>query len=677
VHFLSMYRQRQMYYGGDYNPDQWPESVWADDMRLMRMAGVNMASIAIFSWAKLQPTETTYDFEWLDRLMDLMHENGIQADLATATASPPAWMAKNYPESLAVDENGVPFGFGSRQHYNPNSPVYRKFAAELVRRLAERYKNHPALAMWHINNEYACHVQQDFSDITERKFRDWLKARYGTIEELNDRWGTAFWSQRYAEWDEVPLPKHTPTFPNPGQSLDFARFMDDCILELYLMEKEILNEVTPGVPVMTNFMGFFKPLDYWKWAPHLDVVTWDSYPDPHEGRPYDAAMAHDLMRSLRGGQPFLLMEQVSGQVNWRQRNALKKPGVMRLWSYETVARGGDGILFFQWRQSRAGAEKWHSAMVTHTGDEHSRIYREVAQLGNELKKLDDVVGSRVEAQAAIVFDWENWWALELPSKPSSDVKYIEQIRNVYRALHEANIGVDFVKPTDDLSKYKLVAAPALYMVTAEAAANLEQYTKQGGTLLVTFFSGMVDENDRVHLGGYPAPLRKVLGLAVEEFDALAEGASNRIRATGAKPWLSGEWKAELWADVIRLEGAEPLAVFAEDFYAGGAAATVHAFGAGRAYYVGTFPEPAFMSALLRGVAAECGIAPAIEAPHGVEATVRAGENGRFTFLLNHSGAAAVVSLPEGRYTDLLTGASYGSSAKVTLEPNGVAILKHE
>ncbi len=670
------YKQRSMWYGGDYNPDQWPEDVWADDMRLMNKAGVNMASVAIFSWAKLQPTEETYDFEWLDRLMDLLHERGVRADLATATASPPAWMAKNYPESLAIDENGVPYGFGSRQHYNPNSPIYRKFASALVRKLAERYKEHPALEMWHVNNEYACHVQRDYSDISERKFREWLKARYGTIEELNERWGTAFWSQRYAAWDEVPLPKHTPTFPNPGQELDYARFMDDCILELYLMEKEILNEVTPDVPVMTNFMGFFKPLNYWKWAPHLDVVTWDSYPDPHEGRPVHAAMAHDLMRSLRGGQPFLLMEQVTGQVNWRPRNALKRPGVMRLWSYQTIAHGGDGILFFQWRQSRAGAEKWHGAMVPHGGEE-TRIFREVERLGGELKRLDAVVGSRVQAQAAIAFDWDNWRALELPSKPSADVKYVEQVEAVYRALHLANIGVDFVKPTDDLSAYKLVAAPALYMTTAEAAANLESYVEQGGTLLTTFFSGMVDENDRVHLGGYPAPLRKLLGLTVEEFDAMAPGASNRIRSTGAKAWLRGEWSAELWADVIRLEGAEALATFADDFYAGRPAVTANAFGRGSAVHVGTFAEQPFLDALVAGLAAEVGLKPAIEAPEGVEATVRSGANGTFTFLLNHSGQAADVRLPEGRYTDTLAGTSYAAGEALRLEPNGVAVLKHE
>jgi len=671
-----VYRQRSMWYGGDYNPDQWPEDVWADDMRLMNKAGVNMASVAIFSWAKLQPTETTYDFEWLDRLMDLMHERGVRADLATATASPPAWMAKNYPESLAIDENGVPYGFGSRQHYNPNSPIYRKFAAELVRRLAERYKDHPALEMWHVNNEYACHIQRDYSGVTERKFREWLKARYGTIEELNDRWGTAFWSQRYAEWDEVPLPRHMPTFPNPGQELDYARFMDDCILELYLMEKEILNAITPDVPVMTNLMGYFKPLNYWKWAPHLDVVTWDSYPDPHEGRPVGQAMANDLMRSLRGGQPFLLMEQVTGQVNWRRRNALKRPGAMRLWSYQTIAHGGDGILFFQWRQSKAGAEKWHGAMVPHGGEE-TRIYREVERLGNELKRLDDVVGSRMEAQAAIVFDWENWWALELPSKPSADVKYIEQVDRAYRALHAANLGVDFAKPTDDLSAYKLVLAPALYMTTAEAAANLESYVAQGGTLLTTFFSGMVDENDRVHLGGYPAPLRKTLGLTVEEFDALAQGANNRIRSTGAMPALRGEWTAELWADVVRLEGAEALATFEDDFYAGRAAATKHAFGRGSAYYVGTFAEQSFYDALVAGIAAELELRPAVEPPAGVEATTRVGERGRFTFLLNHSGATAYVRLPEGRYTDALAGKSYAAGDVVALEPNGVAILKHE
>ncbi|WP_282938246.1 beta-galactosidase [Paenibacillus sp. RC67] len=658
-----------LFYGGDYNPEQWPEEVWKDDMRLMNKAGVNMVSVGIFSWAALQPGPDTYDFAWLDRLMDLMAEHGIMADLATATASPPAWMAKLHPESLPVDENGARYAQGSRQHYCPNSKAFRLYGQRLVRKLAERYKEHPALAMWHINNEYACHISQCFCDECSREFRVWLEKRYGTIDELNARWGTNFWSQKYYEWDEIGLPGKTPTYANPGQQLDYKRFMSDSLLDAYLGEQRILKEITPNLPIMTNFMGAFKPLDQFEWAKHIDVITWDSYPEPTAGIPVFAAMQHDLMRSMKGGQPFILMEQVTSQVNWRQHNPLKRPGVMRLWSYQTIAHGGDGVMFFQWRQSGAGAEKFHGAMVTHTGDENSRIYREVEQLGQELKQLDALVDSRVEAKVAIVFDWHNWWALELDSKPSRDVLYLEQIKQYYQALFEHNVGVDFVQPNADLSGYKLVLAPALYMVGPGVAANLESYVTNGGTLLTTFFSGMVDENDRIHLGGYPAPLRKLLGICVEEFDPMIPGQTNGIAVSG-----SGEYSCSLWADLIRLEGANDRATFTTDFFAGSPAITEHSFGEGKAYYVGTQPEAGFIKQFIGGLLTDLELQAPLMAPAGVELSVRTAASGeRYIFALNHNSQAANIGLSEGVFVELISGQS--ASTSLELAPNGVAILQ--
>ncbi|MFH5186741.1 beta-galactosidase [Paenibacillus sp. TAB 01] len=665
-----------MFYGGDYNPEQWPEEVWLEDMRLMKQAGVNIVSIGIFSWAVLQPGPDTYDFAWMDRLMDLLAEHGIMADLATATASPPAWLARLHPESLPVDENGARYSQGSRQHYCPNSKAFRLYGQRLVRKLAERYKDHPALAMWHINNEYACHISQCYCDECAREFRLWLQRRYGTLDELNARWGTNFWSQKYYDWEEIVLPRKTPTYPNPGQQLDYARFMSDSLLDAYLGEQHILKEITPGLPIMTNLMGAFKPLDQFEWAKHMDVVTWDSYPEPTAGGPVFAAMQHDLMRSLKGGEPFILMEQVTSQVNWRQQNPLKRPGVMRLWSYQTVARGGDGVMFFQWRQSWAGAEKFHGAMVNQTGDENTRVYREVVELGNELKKLDAVVDSRVEAPVAIVFDWHNWWALELDSKPSRDVLYLDQIKQYYSVLFERNIGVDFVQPDADLSGYKLVLAPALYMMKPGEADNLEKYVQGGGTLLTTFFSGIVDENDRIHTGGYPAPLRKVLGLCVEEFDPMLPGQRNAIEVSGLSAAGNGEYSCSLWADIIRLEGAQALASFKQDFFAGSPAVTVHAFGQGKAYYVGTQGEAAFTSKLVGSILDELDLSAPLSAPSGVELTVRTGRDGsRYIFVLNHSAAQAELQLPEGSFNDLLSGSRFTGSLQ--LAPNGVAILSAE
>ena len=382
-------------YGGDYNPEQWPEEVWHEDVRLMREAGVNLVSLGIFSWAKLEPRPGEYDFEWLDRVVDLLHESGVMVDLATATASPPPWLARLYPESLPVTMDGVTLYPGARQHYCPSSTAYRERAAELVRRVADRYEEHPALAMWHVNNEYGCHVAECYCDASAAHFREWLRERYGDLGELNEAWGTAFWSQRYSNWDEILPPRTAPTFTNPTQQLDFRRFSSDALLECFEMEKEILREATPDVPITTNFMGFFKPVDYWKWAEREDVVSHDLYPDPADPAAHvGAAMTYDLMRSLGGGEPWVLMEQTSVRVNWRERNVPKKPGQMRLWSYGAVARGADGIMFFQWRASRAGAEKFHSAMVPHVKPEDSRSWKEVRQLGGELKKLDNLLGAR-------------------------------------------------------------------------------------------------------------------------------------------------------------------------------------------------------------------------------------------------------------------------------------------
>ncbi|PZE20103.1 beta-galactosidase [Paenibacillus xerothermodurans] len=661
----------QLFYGGDYNPEQWPEDVWLEDMRLMKQAGVNIVSVGIFSWAILQPNAENYDFGWLDRLMNLLADNGIMADLATATASPPAWLAQLHPESLPVDENGVRFSHGSRQHYCPNSKAFRHYGQGLVRRLAHRYKDHPALAMWHVNNEYGCHVSRCYCAECTVRFREWLQQRYGTVQELNARWGTNFWSQKYYAWDEIALPAKTPTFANPGQQLDYMRFMSDSLLDAYLGEYRILKQITPDVPVMTNFMGAFKPLDEFEWAKHMDVVTWDSYPEPTAGIPVAAAMQHDLMRSLRGGQPFILMEQVTSQVNWRQRNPLKRPGVMRLWSYQAIARGSDGVMFFQWRQSRAGAEKFHGAMVTHTGDENGRVYREVAQLGNELKRLQALVDTRIEAKVAILFDWHNWWALELDSKPSRDVLFLEQIGHYYKALFDAGIAVDFVQPHADLNKYRLVIAPALYLIGPGVSDNLEAYVQQGGTLLTTFFSGIVDENDRIHLGGYPAPLRKLLGLCVEEFDPMLPDQTNGLRVRGQGD-LDGDYKCTLWADIIRLEGAEALASFTADFFAGSPAVTAHTFGQGKAYYVGTHAEDAFVAGMLRRILSDLGVQPPVMTPLGVEVSERRAEGRSYIFLLNHLDQPAEVQLPAAGFTDLISGRKLQGS--VRLSANEVLIL---
>lgn len=661
---------KQMSYGGDYNPEQWPEEVWYEDARLMKQAGVNLVSLGIFSWSKIETEDGEFDFAWLDQVIHILQEHGVSVNLATATASTPAWFVKKYPESLPVDEKGNTYHFGSRQHYCPNNKALIEHTKRLVRTIAERYKDHPAIKMWHINNEYGCHISACYCDTCASEFRVWLKDRYETIEELNQRWGTSFWSQHYNEWDEISPPKMAPTFCNPSQQLDYKRFMNDSIFNLFKTEKEILREVTPDIPLSTNFMGFFKPLNYFEWAKEVDIVTWDSYPDPSEHPPAVIGMMNDMMRGLKGGQPFILMEQVTSHVNWRNINVPKAPGVMRLWSYATVAHGGDGIMFFQWRQGKAGAEKFHGAMIPHSNSETSRVYREVSQLGHELKKLDSLVGSRTPAKVAVVFDWENWWAVEIDSKPHNQLNYVERVFAYYHELFKQNISVDFVRASDNLSSYDMVVAPMLYMIKPGEAENIENYVSEGGTFVTSFFSGIVDENDRIHLGGYPAPLRKLLGLTVEEFVPHAEGHKKSILINGNKSTCS------MWSDIITLEGAESLATFNEDWYLGLPAVTQHQYDKGKAVYVGTELEAHDLGTLLLGLAEEKNVHTFKGLPENVEVIERNTEDAKHYLVLNHNATDVTVDLPKNTYTNLLTGESFSAST-VSVKGIDVAILRYE
>ena len=642
----------RMLYGADYNAEQWPEAIWLDDMRLMKLAHVNMASINIFSWATLEPQPGTYQFATLDRIMDMLAEHGIAADLATATASPPTWMSRLYPAMLPVTFKGVRLSHGSRQHYCPNSVDFRRESAQLVRQLATRYRIHPALSMWHVNNEYGCHLPACYCDVCAAAFRVWLQARYTTLDALNDAWGTNFWSQRYYAWDDILPPRIAPAQKNPGQSLDYQRFMSDSLLACFRIEADILREITPDIPVTTNFMVAFKPVDYFAWASYLDIISIDVY--PAMTTPYwQTALTHDLMRSLKGGQPYVVMEQTPSQLNWMPQNPHKRPGNIRLQSLQAVAHGADGIMYFQWRQSQAGAEKFHSAIVTHEGNEHNRIFRQAAQIGAELEQITpDVVGSRVQAQVALLMDWQNWWAVEYLPGPSNRLHYWEQLKSYYRPFHKLNVAIDIVQPDGDLSHYKVVVAPLLHMVRPGVAQNLEQFVQNGGVLLTTFFSGIVDQNDHVGLGGYPAALRKLLGIHVEEFDPWTEAMTNEVVIREGV--LRGTYPCTLWGEMLHLEGAQALGVFVSDYYANGPALSVHQFGQGKAYYLATQGNEALLDKLAQLLCQESGVTSILETPQGVEVTRRTRADGRsIYFVLNHTNSSVQVTLAAGSFSSLL------------------------
>jgi beta-galactosidase len=665
-----------IWYGGDYNPEQWPDDVWDEDVRLMNRAGVSLATVGVFSWARLEPQPGEYDFEWLDRVLDTLHAGGVRVDLATATASPPAWLAVRHPETLPVTEDGVRLAFGSRQQFCPSSPVYRERARELARRIVERYADHPALELWHVNNEYGCHVSRCYCDVSAEAFRRWLRERYNSIDELNRVWGTAFWSQRYNSFDEIMPPRAAPTFRNPTQLLDFDRFSSDELLACYRAEVEVIRERS-AVPITTNFMGFFKPVDYWKWAAEVDIISDDTYPDPADpASPVYAAMVRDLMRSLGGGSSWLLMEQSPSAVNWRQHNAAKAPGQMRAWSYQAVARGADGVLFFQWRQSAVGSEKFHSGLVPHSGTD-TRVWREVEQLGHELAALslgvgdEAIAGSRVPSDVAIVLDWDSWWAIEQPASPT-EVSYLGVLFAWHRAITSLGLAVDFVRSGDDLSGYRVVVAPAHFAASDAQVENLASFA-EAGTLVVGFGTAITDEHLHVRLGGYLGePLRRALGVWIEEFappagpDLRAQGLSEAPRQPLDGEMFGGAATGQTWSEYVRVEDAETVATFTDGALDGWPAITRRISDAGAAWYVSTLLDPTSLRTLVERITTDAGID--LPSPVSAEEHVEVVRRGGLLFVINHGTDDAELTA-DG--TDLLSGAP---ARGLRLESQGVAIV---
>jgi beta-galactosidase len=596
----------KLHFGGDYNPEQWPREVWKEDIRLMHQAGVNLVSLGIFSWANLEPRDGEYTFGWLDEIIEMLHEGGISVDMATATASPPAWLSKAHPEMLPVDFDGVTRSFGGRQAYCTASDVYRRKAAQLVEKLAERYGSHPAVVMWHVNNEYACHNPHCYCEHSRKAFVQWLQRKYASLDELNASWGTDFWSQRYHQWDEIQVPKRTTdgTHPNPGAQLDFRRFSSDNTLELFTMERDIIKKYDQKNPVTTNFMSMKHTfvVDYFKWAKEVDFVSTDHYLAQHDiFNHIDLAQQADLTRAFASGKQWLLMEHSSSAVNWQPKNYAKVPGQEMKNSLSFVARGSQGVMYFQWRQGQAGSERFHSAMVPH-GGENTRVYREVSELGNLLKQHPELANHETErAQVAMVYDYEQAWALLQQNLPTDDISYQETVAKWYRALWENGTRVDFVPANADLatlSQYKLVLMPLVHMLSNEEEQVFTDYVSQGGNLLVSYFSNVADRTLRVKLGGYGGNLVKQLaGVYVEEFYPLRDGQGK----------LSNGLKIERWSELATNIDAKVLASYQDSDVDGSVAISVKEHGSAKVWYQGTELKLGSQKKFFKEIAKELGI----------------------------------------------------------------------
>ena len=666
-----IWNHHKLSFGGDYNPEQWSEDVWEEDMRMFKLAHIDTVTLNVFSWASLQPNETTYTFDKLDRIMEMVHKNGLKVCLATSTGAHPAWMAKKYPEILRTEYTGMKRKFGGRHNSCPNSPIYHKYSVRLATKLAERYKDYDNIVAWHISNEFG---GECFCETCEREFRIWLQERYQTIEELNRAWNTAFWGHTFYDWDEIVLPNALSEHfayertMFQGISLDYRRFSSDSMLNCYRMEYEAVKKITPHIPVTTNLMGFYKPLDYQKWAKYMDFVSWDNYPSYSDSIARNA-LNHDMIRGLKGGKSFILMEQTPSVTNWQSYNALKRPGELRLQSYQAVAHGADSIMFFQMRRSIGACEKYHGAVIDHCGHENTRVFRELTQIGEELEVIGDrILGARGDAKVAIVFDWDNWWAIEYSAGPSIELKYHDEILHYYTALHNQNIATDIIGVDDDLSRYEIVIAPILYMTKGDYHEKIQRYVKNGGTFVTTYFSGYVDENDLVITGGYPGKLRDILGIWVEESDALPPEFCNHFTYQGV------EYPCKLLCDLMHLEGAESLTEYQEDFYAGMPVITKNPLGSGYAYYVGTQSSEAFYDRFVADLVEEKNVLPEADVPKGVEAVIRENGENQFLFLLNHTLEEQNIAI-ERDCKEVLTGQSYRKGETITLVKRGVAILQ--
>lgn len=645
---MSYEKKDFILFGGDYSPEQWGEKTVEKDLELLVKAGINTLTLPVFSWAKLEPEEGNYNFAWLDDVLNQAEERGLHYFLSTPTSAQPAWMSRKYPEILPVDIEGRKRTHGMRVYFCVNSEVYRERAAAIAREMGRRYGGRKGLLGWHVANEYGTYC---YCENCQKRFRTWLQKRYGTIEELNERWNTSFWGRTVYDFEEIMLPtqQNDDYRFQPAVQLDYMRFMTDSTLECYENEASILKKISPQLPVFSNISGFIKKLDQFKMVSHMDLAGWDNYPSPFEDRSL-AAMKHDIMRACSGGDSYYVVEQSPNQQNWQPYNKLKRPGEIRRLACQGLAHGADSSLYFQMHQSLGGQEKFHGAIIGRSGEGNTRIYQEISALGEELQRLGDrFIGGRFQSEVGILFDWENWWALELTSGPSKDMDYLQEVWRYYRPFYEKNILVDFVRYEDDLSPYKLLIAPMLYMIKDGVEERIASFVHEGGVLLATYMTGYADENDRCCFGVYPGPLRKVLGLWVEETDALAPWEKNSICIEGEEEC----YESTFLCDIIHMDTAEAKAVYGKDFYKGYPCVTTNSYGKGAAWYLATRPGEEYLRVLCKELCCSCNIHSVFETEGEIEVTRRERDGKETYFVINHGSNPGRINLKGQKYRNLL------------------------
>ncbi len=672
---------RGIVHGGDYNPEQWLDrpDLLEEDIRLMKKAGMNSATLGVFSWSAYEPIEGTYHFQWLTDCIDRLYDNGIYTVLATPSGAKPAWLDEKYPEALRVDSYGIRYHHGARHNHCMSSPVYRDKVKQIVTRLHRAVGEHPGVILWHISNEFG---GECYCPLCVGRFRNYLSEKFdGDIDKLNRAWWTPFWSHQYNSFDQIEPPYRNGEYSIMGLKLEWRRFTTWSMTDYMRFEIDLLKELAPDRPVTTNFMQFYEGLDYREMAKHLDVISWDSYPCLHNDyEPLASTMArnafdHAVMRGMKRDRPFMLMESAPGLVNWHPYNKLKRPGVHRLFSLQALACGSDTVQYFQWRKSRGSYEQYHGAVLDHLGTENTRIFREVAGLGEELKRLEPVAGSLVQAQTALIVDWDVMWALgDMRGLSDETKRYADTCAALYEAMLRLGVEADIVSQTDDFTGYRVLVAPMLYLLKPGAAERMREFVESGGELLATYLTGYVDENTLCYLGGFPGDgLSSLFGIVSEEIDTLYPDDRNGV-CLAEDILLSGdsvcrEAQVRDYAERLQVSDADVLGRYTEDFYAGEPAVTERAQGKGHACYVGCRLSMSGMKTLFARLFERAGVCGR-QLPEGVECHVRAGENKRYVFYLNMTDRETAVSDVWGE--DLLTGEKIQGA--LSLEPYGAAVI---
>ena len=671
------FKTEKLLHGGDYNPEQWLKrpDILEKDLDMLEKANCNVVTLGVFSWSTLEPEEGIFHFEWLQEIIDKLYKRGISTILGTPSGARPKWMADKYPEVLRVDETGHRNHFGFRHNHCYTSPVYREKVHIMNKKLAEEVAVHPGVILMHISNELGgeCHCP-----LCQEAFRGWLKEKYQTIENLNDRWCTTFWSHTYQNFDQIESPSRIGETQLHGLNLDWKRFVTHQTIDFLRQEVAALREGGSELPVTANLMHFFGGLDYFKLAKEIDVVSWDTYPTwykkPLIDIAYDNGMCHDLMRSLKR-KPFFQMESCPTSTNWQSVSKLKKPGMLFAQSMQAIAHGGEGALYFQIRQSRGASEKFHGAVIDHYGGEDTRVFREVSEVGAALKELKELAGTTTRSQVAMIYDWDSQWAMEDSQGPrNKGLHYMETMLKYYRGFRKQGLNVDLIDMTCDLDAYKILAMPMVYMFKEGFAEKVRTFVENGGILITSYWSGIVDDTDRCYLGGTPHGLMDVLGLRSTEIDGLYDWEENQmVPETGNQLGLTDTYICKNLCDLVELRGAKPLMTYGSDFYQGYPCLTVNTFGKGNAWYVAADADEKFYADFIGKIVKDSCVSSGIseEIPDALEITVRERDNIKYYIYQNYGTQAVKIPVPDGKVTWI-----YGNGQE-ELKVYGLAVAKVE